>query len=61
MKWVHLGLIQAGGFVFLGAIVTKGKKWPIYLGGSLAGALLYAQYIHARNSGLASSEEGTED
>lgn len=61
MKWVNLGLVQAGAFVLLGAYVTKGKKWPIFLGGGLAGGLLYGQYVHAKNAGLDSDEEGTED
>lgn len=61
MKWVHLGLAQAGLFVVLGAFMSKGKKWPPLLGGGLAGGLLYVQYVHAKNAGLASMEDGTED
>lgn len=61
MKWVHLGMLQAGGFVVLGAFMSKGKKWPPLLGGGLACGLLYMQYVHAKNAGLASCEEGTED
>ena len=60
MKWVSLGLAQAGLFVVLGAYLSKGEKWPPLLGGGLAGALLWAQYVHAKNAGLASAEEGTE-
>lgn len=61
MKWVHLGLAQAGLFVVLGAWMSKGKKWPPLLGGGLAMGLLYVQYVHAKEAGLASCEEGTED
>jgi hypothetical protein len=61
MKWVHLGLGQSAIFVILGAYMSKGKKWPPLLGGGLAGALLYAQYVHAKNAGLESLEPGTED
>lgn len=60
MKWVNLGVAQAGLFVILGTIVTKGPKWPPLVGGGLAGVLLYAQYGHAKNAGLESDEAGTE-
>jgi hypothetical protein len=60
MKWVHLGLAQAGLFVLLGSAMSKGSKWPPLLGGGLAGGLLYVQYVHAKNAGLQSSEPGTE-
>lgn len=61
MKWVNLGMAQAGLFVILGAAMSKGKKWPPLLGGGLAGGLLYWQYVHAKNAGLASCEPGTEN
>jgi hypothetical protein len=61
MKWVNIGMVQAGAFVILGAYMSKGKKWPPLLGGGLAGGLLYVQYVHAKNAGLASADEGTED
>lgn len=60
MKWVNLGMAQAGVFVVLGAYMSKGAKWPALMGGGLAGGLLYVQYVHAKNAGLASEEEGTE-
>lgn len=60
MKWVNLGMLQAGLFVAIGAIMSKGDKWPPLLGGGLAGGLLYWQYVHAKNCGLESQEPGTE-
>lgn len=60
MKWVHLGLAQAALFVIIAAWLSK-RPWPALLGGGLGGGLMYWQYIHARNAGLASCEEGTED
>jgi hypothetical protein len=59
MKWVWLGLIQAGGFVLIGAYLND-KHWPPLLGGGLAGVLLWAQYEHAKQSGLESNAPGTE-
>ena|SRR5215469_1153217 len=61
MKWVHIGLIQAVGFAILGVIVERpGKRWRPVVGVGLAGSLLYGQYVHARNMGVASNLPGTE-
>ncbi len=60
MKWVKLGLLQAGAFVVVGAMLDS-KRWPPLLGGGLAGGLLWMQYVHAKNSGLESSAPGTEN
>jgi hypothetical protein len=59
MKWVKLGLLQAGLFVAIGAVLDE-RTWPPILGGGLAGVLLWFQYEHAKNSGLESAEPGTE-
>jgi hypothetical protein len=50
MKWVHLGLIQGLMFVLIGVYLDE-DRWPPLLGGGLAGALLYAQYLYALSSG----------
>lgn len=63
MKWVHLGLAQAALFVLVGCVILRAAGqpvWPPILGAGLAGGLLYAQYVHAKRSGLASSAPGTE-
>lgn len=59
MKWVHLGLLQAAGFVLIGAILHP-KHWPPLLGGGLAGGLLYWQYQHAKASGIKNPGPSTE-
>lgn len=62
MKWVKLGLAQAALFVGIGVIAEpKGKKWRPMLGGGLAMVLLWLQYVHAHNAGIACDEPGTED
>lgn len=62
MKWVKIGLAQALLFVGIGVLAEpKGKKWRPLLGGGLAMVLLWCQYVHAHNAGLASDEPGTED
>lgn len=61
LKWVKLGLAQAALFIGIATIAEPaGKKWRPLLGGGLAGVLLWGQYVHARNAGLASEEPGTE-
>ena len=59
MKWVKIGLAQAALFVLI-ATCMDSKRWPALLGGSLAGVLMWAQYVHARNAGLKESGPGTE-
>jgi hypothetical protein len=64
MKWVKLGLAQAALFAGLGIAieVVRGKPfWPPLLGAGLAAVLLWAQYVHAYNAGLASQLPGTEN
>ena len=64
MKWVKLGLAQAALFAGIGIVLEAASRrpvWPPALGAGLAGALLWAQYVHAMNSGIQSNEPGTED
>lgn len=61
MKWVYLGLAQAGALIAVGVAiqVMRGQAWwPILLGAALAAGLLWIQYVHARNSGIASAAQG---
>ena len=63
MKWVRLGLLQGAAFVALGTFLewkTGGTPWAPLVGGGLAGGLLWAQYQHALNAGMASTAGGTE-
>lgn len=62
MKWVNIGIAQAGLFVFLMVMAEPpGKKWRPILGGGLGMILLYAQYIYAKACGMKSNAPGTED
>lgn len=63
MKWVNIGLAQAALFTALGAVAAymSGEAWwAVVLGGGLAAVLLWCQYVHARNAGLASAAPPTE-
>lgn len=59
MKWVHIGLVQAGIFIGIMTLAEpSGKKWRPLSGGGLAGVLLYFQYIHAKSAGLRKAAAG---
>ncbi len=60
MKWVHIGLLQAAGFVVVAAWWDKRHRTAIIAGGGIAAALMYHQYDHAQRAGLASDQPGTE-
>ena len=63
MKWVKIGLVQAVGFGALGMALERAAGrlvWPPALGVGLAAGLLWAQYVHAKNAGLANGGPGTE-
>lgn len=60
MKWVHVGIVQAAAFVAIAAYIDRRHRVAIVAGGGLAGGLMYGQYVHAKRSGLASSEPPTE-
>src|ERR1035437_686159 len=60
-KWVNIGLLQAAGFVIAAAIIDRPHAKSILVGGILPGSLMWVQYAHAKQAGLASTEQGTED
>jgi hypothetical protein len=60
MKWVFLGLGQGAVFIALAAYFDRAHAVPIIAGGSLAGGLMYAQYVHAKAEGLKNGGPSTE-
>ena len=60
MKWVHIGVVQAAGFVTIAAVVDPRHRNANVGGGFLAGVIMYASYLHAAAAGLASAQPGTE-
>lgn len=60
MKWVHIGLVQAAGFVAIAAYMDPRHRSAILGGGVIAGALMYGQYAHAKKAGLANGGPTTE-
>jgi hypothetical protein len=61
MKWVYIGMVQAGLFVTIAALVDPEDAKPIVIGGVMAGGIMYWSYAHAMASGLAAAQPGTED
>lgn len=60
MKWVHLGLLQAAGFVAVAAVIDRRHRAGILAGGIIAGGLMYWQYRHANAAGLSNGGPMTE-
>ena len=60
MKWVHIGIGQAAVFIAIAAYIDRKRATAIIWGGILAGTLMYIQYVHAKQAGLASKKPGTE-
>lgn len=60
MKWVTIGMLEAALFVGLAAWFDPAHRVAIIAGGLLEGGITYAEYWHAREASMASSEPGTE-
>ena len=60
MKWVHIGVGQAAVFVTLAAIIDRTHRREIIAGGTIAAALMYVSYMHAKASGLSNPGPSTE-
>ena len=60
MKWVYLGVGQAAVFVAAAAVIDSAHRREIIAGGVLAGALMLAQYQHAKKAGLTNGGPPTE-
>lgn len=61
MKWVHIGVAQSIAFIAAAAYFDPKNRTAIVTGGAVAAAVMYAQYWHAMEAGLANGGEGTEN
>lgn len=59
MKWVVIGDAVALGGGLLASVID-GSPWPL-LGAGAVALMMHLLYVHAKRSGLASTEPGTED
>lgn len=60
MKWVNIGVIQALALVGIAAMLDRRHAPAIVSGGALAAGLMYGQYLHARDAGMANGGPTTE-
>lgn len=60
MKWVHVGMAESIVLVAIAAAIDKKHRTPILVGGILAMIITEAEYIHAKNSGMAKPGPETE-
>lgn len=60
MKWVNVGSVEAGAVVVVAAIADPPMRNAILLGGGIALAVTYLEYLYANKSGLANPGPGTE-
>lgn len=60
MKWVNIGLIEGAALVTIAFVVDRKYRIPILLGAAAEGVITWAEYQHAKKSGLGSSAPGTE-
>lgn len=59
MKWVYIGMGQAALFVLAAAIIDTDHRAEILVGGTLAGGIMYAQYVHALRVGQRNADAPT--
>lgn len=60
MKWVNIGTVEAGAVTVIAGIADPPMRNAILLGGGLALAVTYAEYLYANKSGLDNPGPGTE-
>ncbi len=60
MKWVNIGLIEAVALVCIALLVDEKYRMPILLGASAEALITWAEYAHAKASGLRNGGASTE-
>lgn len=61
MKWVNIGTVEAALFVAIAASLEKDTRGAVLLGGTLAAAITYTEYLYAKYSGLRNGGPPTEN
>lgn len=59
IKWVNIGILQAGLLVGVAATIAKHPK-AVLAGGTITAAIMYASYMHAKSAGLKNAGAPTE-
>ena len=61
MKWVHVGQVEAAGFVTIAAIIDPVFAVAFLAGGALEMIVTEVEYLHAKQFGLANGGPTTEE
>lgn len=61
MKWVNIGSVESVAIVAIAAWIEPKHRNAIIAGGAFAFVITYGEYIYAKQCGLASKGEPTED
>lgn len=61
MKWVHVGQVEAAGFVIIAAIIDPAFAFAFLAGGAMEMVITEFEYLHAKQFGLANGGPPTED
>jgi len=60
MKWASIGVAEGAVFVVIASFLEPENAMAFISGGALEAGITYYEYQHAKASGLASPEPGTE-
>ena len=61
MQWVHVGQVEALGFVVIAALIDRKYAKAFLAGGALEMLVTELEYLYARNLGLKQGGPGTEE
>lgn len=61
MKWVHIGQVQAAGFIAVAATIEQANREAILTGGILAMVISEILYVYAKQSGIVNGGPPTEE
>jgi hypothetical protein len=60
MKWVNVGLVEGACLVTVALLVDRKYRTPILMGALAEGVITWAEYAHAKRSGLRTAGPSTE-
>lgn len=60
MKWVHIGQVEAAGFVVIAAIIDPAFAVAFLVGGAMEMVITEWEYLHAKRVGISSGGPPTE-
>lgn len=61
MKWVHVGQVEAAGFVIIAAIIDPTFALAFLAGGAMEMIITECEYLHAKRTGIEDGGPTTEE